>query len=66
MTQTIRLALTILVFLLAVAVLSHFLAWMNLASDARFWGGVAGVLLLVIAVPSILAAIWRAERSRPR
>jgi pilus assembly protein TadC len=66
MSETIRLALTILVLLLAVAVLSHFLAWMNLPSDARFWGGVVGVLLVMVAVPSILAAIWRAERSRSR
>lgn len=57
-------ALTILVLMLAVALLSHFLDWMNLPSDSFFWGGVVGALLLLVAVPSILAAIWRVERPR--
>lgn len=61
MRNSLKLALTVLVLMLAVAVLSRFLDWMNLPSDSWFWGGVVGALLLAVAVPSILAAIWRAE-----
>jgi len=64
MRRSLQLALTILVLMLAVALLSHFLDWMNLPSDSFFWGGVVGALLLLVAVPSILAAIWRVERPR--
>jgi uncharacterized membrane protein YqhA len=64
MRRSLQPALTILVLMLAVALLSHFLDWMNLPSDSFFWGGVVGALLLLVAVPSILAAIWRVERPR--
>ena len=64
MRRSLQLALTILVLMLAVALLSHFLDWMNLPSDSFFWGDVLGALLLLVAVPSILAAIWRVERPR--
>jgi len=64
MRRSLQVALTILVLMLAVALLSHFLDWMNLPSDSFFWGGVVGALLLLVAVPSILAAIWRVERPR--
>ena len=64
MRNSLQLALTILVLMLAIALLSHFLDWMNLPSDSFFWGGVLGALLLLVAVPSILAAIWRVERPR--
>jgi hypothetical protein len=64
MRRSLQLALTILVLMLAVALLSHFLDCMNLPSDSFFWGGVVGTLLLLVAVPSILAAIWRVERPR--
>lgn len=61
MKITFKLALTVLVLMLAVAVLSRFLDWMNLPSDSWFWGGMVGALLLVVAVPSIVAALWRGE-----
>ncbi len=64
MRKSLKLALTILVLMLAVAFLGHFLDWMNLPSDSWFWGGVLGALLLLVAVPSILAAIWRAQHLR--
>lgn len=64
MTKSIKLALTILVSLLAVSLLGRFLDWMNLPSDTSFWTGVVGALLLLIAVPAALAAIWRIERLR--
>jgi uncharacterized membrane protein YqhA len=64
MGKSLQLVLTILVLMLAIALLSHFLDWMNLPSDLFFWGGVLGALLLLVAVPSILAAIWRVERPR--
>jgi pilus assembly protein TadC len=61
MKITFKLALTVLVLMLAVAVLSRFLDWMNLPSDSWFWGGMVGALLLVVAVPSIVAALWQGE-----
>lgn len=62
MKSSLKLALTILVILLAVALLGHFFDWMNLPSDSSFWTGVMGVLLLLVAVPTAIAAIWRDER----
>ena len=64
MKGSIKLALTILVLMLAVAFLGHFLDWMNLPSDSWFWSGAVGALVLLVAVPSVLAAIWRLERSK--
>jgi len=61
MKRSIQLAVTILVLMLAVAFLSHFLDWMNLPSDRWFWSGVVGSLLLLVTVPAVLAAIWRAK-----
>jgi len=61
MRKSLKLALTILVLMLAVAFLGRFFDWMNLPSDSWFWGGVVGTLLLLVAVPSALAAIWRAQ-----
>jgi len=62
MRRSLKLAMSILTLMLAVAFLSRFLDWMNLPSDSWFWGGALGALLLLVAVPSILAAIWRVER----
>ena len=62
MRSSLKLALTILVVMLAVAFLSRFFDWMNLPSDSWFWGGVTGALLLLVAVPPILATIWRTQR----
>jgi uncharacterized membrane protein YqhA len=62
MRRSLKLAMSILILMLAVAFLSRFLDWMNLPSDSWFWGGALGALLLLVAVPSILAAIWRVER----
>ena len=64
MRNSFKLATTVLVLMLAVASLSRFLDWMNLPSDSWFWGGVLGALLLLVAVPSILTAIWRVQRQR--
>ena len=64
MKRSIKLALTILVLMLAIAFLGRFLDWMNLPSDGWFWSGVVGALLLLVAIPSALAAIWRLERSK--
>jgi hypothetical protein len=61
MRKSLKLALTLLVLMLAVAFLGRFFDWMNLPSDSWFWGGVVGALLLLVAVPSALAAIWRAQ-----
>lgn len=62
MRRSLKLAMSILTLMLAVAFLSRFLDSMNLPSDSSFWGGALGALLLLVAVPSILAAIWRVER----
>jgi hypothetical protein len=58
MKSRIKLASTILVLLLAIGSLSRFLDWMNLPSDLWFWGGLVGLLLLLIVTQSIVAAIW--------
>lgn len=62
MRNRARLALTILVLLLAIAAFSRFLDWMNLPSDLWFWGGATSSLLLLVVVPSLIAAIWRPQR----
>jgi hypothetical protein len=64
MKSRLKLALTVLVLLLALAVFSRFLGWMNLPSDLWFWSGLSGALLLLVAVPSLIAAIWRPQRLR--
>lgn len=65
MKSRFKLALTVLVLLLALAAFSQFLGWMNLPSNLWFWSGISGVLLLLVAVPSLIAAIWRPQRLRP-
>ena len=62
--KRLKLALTVLVVLLALAMLSRFLGWMNLPSDMWFWSGVTGVLALVVAVPFLIATIWRPQQLR--
>lgn len=62
--KRVRLALTVLVLLLALATFSRFLSWMNLPSDLWFWSGLTGVLALLVVVPSLIAAIWRPQRLR--
>ena len=62
MRSRIKLALTALVLLLALVSLSRFLNWMNLPSDSWFWGGAIATLLLLVVVPSLIAAIWRFQR----
>ncbi|PYV98826.1 MAG: hypothetical protein DMG89_10045 [Acidobacteria bacterium] len=62
MNKRIRLALTVLVALLALASFSRFLDWMNLPSDLWLWSGIVGTLLLLVVVPSLIAAIWRPQR----
>jgi len=64
MKSRLKLALTVLVLLLALAVFSRFLGWINLPSDLWFWSGISGVLLLLVAVPSLIAVIWRPQRLR--
>jgi hypothetical protein len=62
MRNRARLALTILVLLLAIVSFSRFLDWMNLPSDFWFWSGIGSSLLLLVVVPSLIAAIWRLQR----
>jgi uncharacterized membrane protein YqhA len=71
MKSRIKLAMTILVLVLAVGCLSRFLDWMNLPSDLWFWSGLAGLLLLLVVNPSIcsdlaaaVAQSWPALISR--
>ena len=40
MKSRFKLALTVLVLLLALAAFSQFLGWMNLPSDLWFWSGI--------------------------
>jgi hypothetical protein len=62
MNKRIRLALTVLVALLALASFSRFLDWMNLPSDLWLWSGIVGTLLLLVVVPSLIAAIGRPQQ----
>ena len=62
MKTRVKLAVTILVLMLAAASLSRFLDWMNLPSDLWFWSGVGSSLLLLVVVPTLIAAIWRPQR----
>lgn len=62
MKTRVKLALTILVLMLAGASLSRCLDWMNLPSDLWFWSGVGSSLLLLVVVPSLIVAIWRPQR----
>jgi hypothetical protein len=62
MKTRLKLALTILVLMLAAVSLSRCLDWMNLPSDLWFWSGVGSSLLLLVVVPSLIAAIWRPQR----
>jgi hypothetical protein len=64
MKSRLKLALTVLVLLLALAAFSRFLGWMNLPSDTWLWSGVGGVLGLLVVVPSLIAAIWWPQRLR--
>jgi hypothetical protein len=65
MKSRIKLALTILVVVLAVGSLSRFLDWMNLPSDLWFWSGLACLLLLLVVTPTLVAMIWRPQRLKP-
>jgi hypothetical protein len=62
MRGRIKLGATILILLLAVAVFSRFMDWMNLPSDLWFWSGVMASLLLLVVVPSLIARIWRVQQ----
>jgi len=62
MKNRFKLALTALVLSLAVASFSRCLDWMNLPSDVWFWSGLGSSLLLLVVVPSLIAAIWRPQR----
>ncbi|HKN35394.1 MAG TPA: hypothetical protein VJX16_19300 [Terriglobales bacterium] len=61
MKSRIKLALTILVLLLAVGSLSRFLNWMNLPSDLWFWSGLAcGAIWRRVSLNIIVPAPTRA------
>jgi hypothetical protein len=47
---------------MALASFSRFLDWMNLPSDLWLWSGIVGTLVLLVVVPSLIAAIWRPQR----
>ncbi len=65
MKSRVKLALSIAVVVAALGVLDRFLHWMNLPSDTWFYLGLLGALTLLIVVPTLLAAIWRAGRLQP-
>jgi hypothetical protein len=62
MKSRVKMAVTLLILLLATASFSRFLDWMNLPSDLWFWSGVTASLLLLVVIPSLLARVWRAQR----
>lgn len=61
MNSSLKLALTILGILLAVALLGNFFDGVNLPSDSSLWSGVLGALLLLVAVPPLSSLrFWQA------
>ena len=64
MKNRIKLALTIMVVLVAIGSLSRFLDWMNLPSDLWFWSGVTAALVLLVVTPALIAVIWQPQRLR--
>jgi phosphoglycerol transferase MdoB-like AlkP superfamily enzyme len=62
MKGRIKLGVTVLILLIAVAMFSRFLDWMNLPSDVWFWSGVIASVLLLVVVPSLIATIWRVQQ----
>lgn len=63
-----RLAVTgsVAVALAAFAVFTEALRLMNQPSTEKFWLGIAIVLALIVAVPSIIAWTWRRKNDHVR
>ena len=59
MRTRMKLALTALVAMAAVALLSLFFGWMNQPSDLWFWLGALGVLKIFVIAPVLVTLIWR-------
>ena len=60
-----KIGVTALLLVIGLAVFSHFLDWMNRPSDLWLYSGIAGVIVLFVAIPSLVALIWRGLRNRP-
>ena len=58
MKTRLKIALSAVVLLFSLGVLTQFLQWMNRPSDAWLYAGALGVLSLLVLVPTILKAIW--------
>lgn len=59
MRTRLKLALTALVAMVAVALLSLFLGWMNRPSDLWFWLGAVSAVAVFVMAPAAIAVIWR-------
>jgi len=59
MTGHLRLVASIILALLTYAVMIRALHWMSQPSDARLYGGIAMILVLLLVVPLVLKMIWR-------
>jgi len=58
MKTRLKIALSAVVLLFSLGVLSQFLQWMNRPSDAWLYAGIFGALSLIVVVPALLEAIW--------
>ena len=57
-----RVVLTLLALVLAFKLMTASFHWMNLPSDAAFDGGLAMLVVTVVAVLTILRSLWRGTR----
>ena len=64
MKRLMRIAITLVVSVVAFDLLQHFFHWMNQPSDLLLYSGLLGVLGLLVAVSAALAAIWNRGRNR--
>ena len=61
MRTRLRIAISTAFVLLSLEILSRFLHWMNRPSDAWFYAGAFGALLLLVIVPGVVGAIWSGD-----
>jgi hypothetical protein len=61
MKTRLKIALSAVIILISLGVLSRFLSWMNRSSDAWLYAGALGALSLLVLVPTLVGAIWRSD-----
>ena len=59
MKTRLKFAISVAIFLVGLGALSRFLHWMNRPSDAWLYAGAFGALALLVAVPTLISAVWK-------